>query len=188
MTAGCSRCGVSGWDPELDDECPCVARAEYQDSAEEPRSLLTESEQAALAQRVRQILRAAGKRGSLHAADAIARAVAGGAMPSSGEQVAAYCHVDPAVAERVMAAITEGERLAAATSGEDDSATSDRAKTRYAVESLRARLALAERVIGAADALLGRWGELDTAARELLAHDVEEYDDARAEWGAGDAP
>jgi len=84
----------------------------------------------------------------------------------------------------------------------------DRNKTRYAVEGLRARvaeledalvcaemqhadmirsrdarLALARRVIAAADAILDTWGDLDGSARETLASAVERYDDVRPEGG-----
>lgn len=68
-----------------------------------------EAEQDQLASRVRWILRDSGKAGRIAPA-AIARAVASGALPSSVEQLAAYCHVDLEVAGRVMTVIREVRR------------------------------------------------------------------------------
>jgi len=64
-----------------------------------------------------------------------------------------------------------------------DCAAGERQEHTAEVERLRARLALAGRLIEAADGILDRWGDLDGSARETLASAVERYDDMRPGWG-----
>jgi hypothetical protein len=101
---GCLRCGGSGWSIVADDECRCVEDSIVYASLPDqlPRYVMSRARRERLEVEIRKTLVAARARFFGPSARLLASQASVGNLPPSVEKLAAFAHVDEAVASRVM--------------------------------------------------------------------------------------